>query len=154
MKSVGDYVNWSSVACKAFENKLEGLIQQEEVESLDQVVERLRKLNAEREESDSLKRGVEIGKRWAMNRATPAQLDAIESFRSEVSDAEWREMFENRRGLRELADRLSGHKSEERRGGARRFWGEILEERPGGTDFFAGFAEGALEVWKSVKDRI
>lgn len=154
MKSVGDYVNWSSVACKAFESKLEGLIQQEEVENLDQVVERLRKLKAEREESDSFKNGQEVGKRWAMNRATPAQLDSIESFRSEMSDAEWRELFADRRGLRELADRLSGKRTSERRGGAHRFWREILDGRPGGTDFFAGFAEGAIDVWKSVKDRV
>jgi|GEM_PF-1187500 len=152
MKSVGDYVNWSAVACKAFETKLQDLVQQEDVENLDQVVERLRKLNAERTDSDEHKTGFETGKRWAMNRATPAQLSSLETFRNEMSEPEWREMFQHRGGVRELTKCLMHE--EPGRGRGRMFWREILDERPDNTDFFAGFAEGALEVWKAVKDRV
>lgn len=155
MKSIGDYVNWSSVACKAFEQKLNEFNHEEQIENVDQVVERLRKLNDAREDNGAHTAGVEVGRRWAMNRATPNQLAAIESFRKEVSAGEWRELFQTRRGARELALRLMGSRHDEReRGVARMFWSQILDERPDGTEFFAGFADGALEIWNSVKDRI
>lgn len=155
MKSVGDYVNWSAVACKAFDAKLQDLVQQEEVENLDQVVDRLRKLNAERTESETSKEGVEAGKHWAMNRATPAQLASLESFRDEVSAPEWREMFQHRGGVRKLTQCLMhGNEETHGRGGGRMFWRQILDKKPDGPDFFAGFAEGAIEVWQAVKDRV
>lgn len=154
MKQVGDYVNWSSVACEAFEEKLSNLTHQEEIHEIDQVVDRLRKLNAERESNPAVVKGVEAGKRWAMNLATPAQLDALDSFRHEVSESEWRDLFQDRRGLRELAFRLMGTRAEPKRGAVRNFWDQVLTERPDGTEFFAGFAEGALEVWSAVKDRL
>ncbi len=155
MKSVGDYVNWSSVACKAFDAKLQDLVQQEEVENLDQVVERLRKLNAERTESETSKAGTEAGKHWAMNRATPAQLETLENFRDEMSASQWRELFQHRKGVRELTHCLMhGGDRAPRRGGGRMFWRQILDERPDNPDFFAGFADGAIEVWRAVKDRV
>lgn len=152
MKSVGDYVNWSAVACKAFDAKLQELVQQETIESLDQVVERLRKLNAERDDSEDRRGGFDAGKRWAMNRATPAQLASLETFRNEVSESEWRELFNHRAGVRKLTRCLM--QEEPGRGRARMFWREVLDEKPEAPDFFAGFAEGALEIWKAVKDRL
>ena len=72
-----------------------------------------------------------------------------------MSSSDWKQLFQDRRGARELAIRLlGGDRNEHRRGFARMFWGEILEERPESTEFFLGFAEGALEIWRAVKDRI
>ena len=152
MKSVGDYVNWSAVACKAFEAKLHDLVQQEEVENLDQVVQRLQKLVAERTDSEEHQSGFAAGKHWAMNRATPAQLMALETFRGEVSESEWQKMFQHRSGVRSLPQCLM----QEPLGGGRgrMFWREILDQKPDGPDFFTGFAEGALEIWSAVKDRV
>lgn len=152
MKAVGDYVNWSAVACKAFDAKLNELLQQEEIENLDQVVERMRKLTAERSDSEECRTGFETGKRWAMNRATPTQLASLEAFRDEMSESEWRDTLNRRGGVRKLTRCLMQEEPE--RGRGRRFWKEILDEKPEHPDFFIGFADGALDIWKAVKDRV
>ena len=193
MKALGNEVNWSAVACAAFEARVNELTTETEVDSLDTVVERLKRFSTAEtvRDSDAFESGVEAGKRWAMSAAAPGQLQRFENFRDEHDEQQWKAFLQDEKGWRALAGCLNpdickegGRGGGPRRGGpggrrgrgegrgpgrgghgeggprrgrgmrARRTWMMILDEWPDHTDFFPGFIEGALEVWRSVKDRV
>ena len=189
MKALGNEVNWSSIACAAFEARLNELTSETEVDSLDAVIDRLKRFSTAEtvRDSDAFESGGEEGKRWAMSAAAPGQLQRFEDFRNQHDEQQWKNFLQDEKGWRALAGCLDPDMCNEgggpRRGGpgrrgrsaergpgrgsqgeggprprrgmrARRTWMMILDEWPDHTDFFPGFVEGALEVWRSVKDRL
>ena len=85
MKAVQTYVNWSEVARFAFEAKLSELVSEKEVQDMEEVVERLRRFKRQIDGTDDwYTRGVEFGRRWAMNQAAPDQLERVELFRKSI----------------------------------------------------------------------
>lgn len=195
MKKARAYVNWSSVACKAFEEKLTELGPIEKITSVEGALARLKGLKEEApdETEDGAQSGKEAGKHWAMNFANPSQLQRIEDFRQQVPDDEWeaymhsreawvelgnciRPIHDQRRGpgsrsidVAPLADetweefkRPQGRHRRPRKGeGPTGGWGRemviwfsILDRRPDHPGFFLGFAEGALEIWRQIKDQL
>jgi hypothetical protein len=147
-------VNWSSVACHAFELKLGELAQAKEEKNMSDVVARLRasKLKAD---SESYGYGVEDGKKWSNDYAEVAELERLERF-NETSP--WNDRFSDSKfpGL-ELLTVIVGD------GGDRpdyrdslEFWegNDASEEWQNNTEYVHGFAMGAIEVWNKAKNQI
>ena len=182
MKKVRGQVNWSAVACEAFENKLEELGPVEEITSVEEAIKRMKAIGENGPAAEADKSGTEAGKHWAMNFAQPGQLKRIEAFKSSMSADEWEESMCSRGAAKELAiqiDPRAGrnlgatpeddgprrHRSRRRGGrgpgghgpggwyGPREVWRSILDCRPEHPAFFFGFAEGALEIWDQMKDQ-
>lgn len=158
MKVVRDYVNWSSVACSAFEAKLTELSKQAESKTMQDVVERLRNLKEEQARNPSSRSGETEGRNWAMNTATPDQLERLEVFRSQKSSAEWNGLFATEEGWRELARQIeptTAAKTPGGRGKEKSFWRGIIDESQiSDIAFFRGFSDGALAVWREVRDQL
>jgi hypothetical protein len=191
MKTARAYVNWSSVACDAFEQKLAELGPIEEINSVEGALARMKFLQKEGSgTSDSgCQSGKESGIHWALNLAGPSQLQRIEDFRDQIPDDQWEAYMYSRDGWVELGkcieprrdhrrgpgqksieaepfpdeqwedlDRTPGRHRRSRRGkGPGRemdIWRSILDRRPEHPGFFLGFAEGALEIWKQIKDQL
>jgi hypothetical protein len=183
MKQAGARVNWSAVACEAFEQKLEAIGPIKTITSIDDAVERMRSAHEQPASQPPVDRaGQEAGMHWALNFALPAQLNRIEALKNEMSDVDWIDLMLSCEGPRELAQRiepslesgsqrrsppsrrrLRGADSSKRpaKGGGpghrhpeREIWQSILDRRPESPRFFLGFADGALEIWKQIKDRL
>ncbi len=159
MKAVRDAVNWSAVACEAFAAKLAELAKQEECTSTQDVVERLRKLKSADTENASYREGAAQGRRWAMNTATPDQLERLDAFRNEMSSADWKCRLETKEGCRELIRRIDPSTAPGAAGGRgreRAFWRDLFDPRSMADipSFFRGFAEGAIAVWRDVRDQL
>src|SRR6266446_8123193 len=73
MEQVRESVNWSAIACQAFENKLAEIAARKENKSMNDVVERL-KASLRSDQGKSFNEGYEAGTNWAENTATAAEL--------------------------------------------------------------------------------
>ena len=122
------------------------------------VVDRLRKLKEDQPGHESYGTGDTEGRQWAMNRATPGQLERLDHFRGRHSSNDWNRLFETEEGWRELARQMEpsiGTKSIQRRSSEKSFWKKILDDKKiSDVAFFRGFADGSLAVWREVRDQI
>ena len=184
MKIARALVNWSAVACEAFEEKLKEIGPIEEITSIEGALRRMQAVQQQASSPDANPGGVDAGKQWAMNFATPTQLASLEGFRNQMSMEDWTDLMTSRDGFKELARciepargaRQGGRPTPKRRrsgrgglprhvgqgmgsvghsqGWEREFWQSILDERPESPDFYWGFANGALEIWAQIKDQL
>ena len=177
MKRARALANWSSVACEAFEQKLEELGPIEEISTVEAA--------NDNSDSNSAEAGFEAGQKWAMNEASPQQLSRLEKFKADVGYS-WDDHLKTPDGMRGLTECVKPHdegadEDFENRGGpsnrrvrrggpgrggrrhrrgpghrwhGRKIWRSILEARPEDRNFFPAFANGALDVWKQVKDKL
>lgn len=178
MQRAGGQVNWSAVACEAFEKKLAEIGPIQEITSLEDAVERMKAIQSGSDtKNQSSPHGLAAGRRWAMNQATPDQLQRIEAMRQQMSDSDWSALLTSPEAFRDLARCIDPHAgipcsrrpSKRRRATGlprrrgiddgrppaweRDFWSSILDERPNSPGFFLEFADGALEIWKQIKDQ-
>ncbi|SMP63452.1 hypothetical protein SAMN06265222_10880 [Neorhodopirellula lusitana] len=112
MKRTGSQVNWSAIACDAFETKLEEIGPFEEITTIEATVERLKALAAEAESAESAPleqspAGDAAGRHWAMNLATVQQLSALEDFHTEVTPECWGDFLSTRDGWIEMTRRIA-----------------------------------------------
>lgn len=183
MKKARAHVNWSAVACEAFEQKLEELGPIEEITSVKDALKRMQNLKESSPSRERSPTGREAGTYWALNFARPGQLKRIEDFRNAMTNSEWEELMTSREASRELAKcivprdwtgprpgrgregrgragagpgrhRRPRMKGDHGPGPERDVWRSILDRRPDHREFFLGFAEGALDVWKQIKDQL
>jgi len=104
--------------------------------------------------------GLAAGQEWARSLAAAADLIALERFRDSMLDREWNTFFEFNNTIYTYAEALimGIHPHITEVSGAKRFWLEALgENRDGDLDnpvFLKAFAEGALQIWISVKDAL
>lgn len=178
MKQVGAEVNWSAVACDAFEQKLAEIGPIEEITSVESAIKRMKSLPKNPGSPDGdCQSGKEAGIHWALNFARPDQLARIEEYRDGISDQDWEPLLMSREGWRELARCIEPHprprsfpddlgrrpkntrrhrhqpRGERGPGSEKEIWQSILDRRPDHPGFFLGFANGALEIWKQIKDQ-
>jgi hypothetical protein len=177
MEQAGPRVNWSAVACEAFESRLSELEKKEsavsELPDKDDALERLRRLKNEPEFRDRKEesRAYLLGKRWAMSDAHPNELERLDAFcrRYDLDRPvdQWKIDIRDRRIykdlFRELTLSILGYDRfsdvEKVRDTMRPFWerrvGVVIERelRPD-PEFLSGFTQGALSFWKDVKDRL
>ncbi len=168
-------VNWSAVACQAFEAKLaelspaKGNLEMSDNPSMDDAIERLRRLKNLPERAQQprdFEEGFQCGRHWAMAKATPVELRRLESFSQEAGQ-QWAVMdsHSGKDMMKKIAFAVTGidapaHR-ERRRGpvpaALRQFWPVKvgLSERPDDCLSFArGFCEGAMGFWSQAKEKL
>ncbi|HWB08412.1 MAG TPA: hypothetical protein VG826_04280 [Pirellulales bacterium] len=160
-------VNWSAVACDAFERKLSESSKREseramsEMPQFDDAIERLRRLKnlpPTSENPQDFEAGYQWGRRWAMATATPQELDRLERFCDEARD-NW--SSGSKEIMKRIALAVTGIELRDRRTEVpavlRQFWPVRvgLPEKPGDCSTFArGFCDGAVGFWNEAKDKI
>jgi cell pole-organizing protein PopZ len=165
-------VNWSAVATRAFEAKLlELLASRKEVHTMNDVIARLTAA-AELEANEEYQAGLEAGRAWAKEKATPKQLRRLAKYIEDLEDPDpgfWWEVND----VRWVLDGISATYSlaeavwpdckadppdcKKDPTGPGRFWKQALGDDAGRVedrDFFRGFGEGAVKLWNEVKDML
>lgn len=131
----------------------------EKSSDLTEVIQRLRtsKITMKRK---GYPEGFAAGEEWARTKAEAGDLMALERFRDGMLDREWNTFFEFNNTIYTYAEALvmSIHPHIGDVAGARKFWIEAIgEDREDDLDnpvFLKAFAEGALQIWQSVKDAL
>lgn len=159
-------VNWSAVACQAFESKLSELTKPEgeramsDLPPMDDAIERLRRLKNLPEATENprdFESGFQSGRRWAMAVATPQELGRLETFCNQ--NRRLLDVHEGKALMRRVALAVTGADGPERKGSVhpKEFWPVKvgLSERPDDCLSFAtGFCEGSMVFWKEAKEKI
>jgi hypothetical protein len=162
MDAMGGLVNWSAVACAAFEKELVAVKTRMMVAAMSDVIERL-KASQESQATDDYKRGHFLGGEWAKTQAEAAGLKRLAACNESCSPIEWDQMFDTGPGpsTNSAAERLAWVIRPDLEGDRDRtdaFWEKVaswgLDGQLGESEFLKGFAEGALEVWDIVKDHM
>jgi hypothetical protein len=152
----GERVNWSALACQAFESRLAEIITKQGAKDMEEVVARLRA--SRMKTSSKLKTaGHEAGVEWAKTSAEAEELRRIEG----LCSSDWAEWlagpFNMSYGVEECFVFAVQPENDGSRSAVDDFWGQAAPEitRPEiNEDFIDGFTNGAMEVWYAVKDRL
>ncbi len=156
-------VNWSSVACSAFQQELLriNLMSGKEID-IEQSIERLRASDNERSTYEYAN-GFHEGKLWAASQATPTELRRLDDSIDEnnpywdcgfiyqdgqgYSVAEiWFATIQGMNNQDDLRDMDSREPDD--------FWDQVCGNTTPDQDFVKGFVLGAIEFWNQVKDRV
>ncbi len=153
MEEAGDSINWSAVACRAFEQTLAEITKRKEIANMNEVVARLR-ASKRSLQSDRSKAGFAQGKAWAENYAEAVELERLEKqiHAQEHTSFDWNNAYSSGENFAfVIAPEDDGDREV-----AERFW-SVFDRGPelsGDPGFVNGFAEGAMEVWDRVKDEL
>ena len=159
MDSVVEEVNWSAVACRAFEEKMAEIISRRGAQELSDVVLRLRS-TSRRHASGLEKRGFGDGQDWAKNYADALELRRLSELFS-ASTLNWEEVLKPGNDVRgagatflfKLRRSIDGDIQE-----ARAFWeaiaGEEYEMLMHSYEYVMGFLRGASGVWLGVAHQL
>jgi hypothetical protein len=163
MDNVDEPVNWSAIACAAFNQELRRLIELRHIKSAEDVVHRLR-ASKQASTDQSYNDGFGSGQTWAKEKAAALELEGLTGFRDAMQELEWDRWFtsESPTSSHRVHEQLyfKMHPEHEgKHGAAVQFWDMLVgEERASGLStegaFVRGFAEGAIAVWKEVRDKI
>jgi hypothetical protein len=163
MDAADPSVNWSRTAAQAFEAKLLELeARSKESATMDDVIVRL-KAAAELEANEDYQSGMEAGRAWAREDASPKELrrlsDYIDTYAHERID--WWDIdhpgWPAPLGATGCFVEAVWPQRKDDRHAPGEFWEQALgddADRVQDPDFFRGFGEGAVEVWEQVKDRL
>ena len=163
MERVRETVNWSAVACRAFENKLAEIAARKEKKAMSDVVERLR-ASLRIEQGANYQDGWEAGCVWCKEQASAEELRRLQEFEQLIKDKgkrAWEQWFSEQREhipWMRLVDLIHKHEFPQPEGTAIPFWKRVLGEekhqklRSG--DFLRGFVEGAMELWSKVQKEL
>jgi hypothetical protein len=151
MDAADEDINWSALACEAFQAKLGEIAARKVAMTMDndQAIERLRALQ-EQEADELFEEGEQAGIAWAKRTATPSELNRLCRF-MEFCGADWNELFWTDKITSTLLHEKIQPKSEER---ADIFWDNVLGDDAHKADesmFLKGFAEGTAEWWETVR---
>jgi hypothetical protein len=158
MEAVDEPVNWSALACQAFEQRLAEIIKRKGSGDMNDVVSRLR-VSKRKLENEQFQAGIEAGRVWAKDEAEAGELIRLAEWRNAYPGTDWEVVF--------AADDRAAYCSAEHfvfgvwpendgdRSAANDFWEPRGFEatHPSG-DYVRGFAEGALAIWHEVKDQL
>jgi hypothetical protein len=132
MEAVKEGINWSAIACRAFEDKLAEVATNKEEKTMAAVIQRLRATKP-----DALyQQGYEDGRYWASERAGYEDLVRLE------------QLYVKRRAERDFDFGAW-------RGVCELFWDCIVggdRKKVDDPSYVRGFAEGVLALWSEVKD--
>jgi hypothetical protein len=160
MDKVKEDVNWSALACQAFEGKLAEIAAKKETKTMEDVIQRLRG-SLRQHESETYKEGYEFGQEWAQKTAEAGELKRLERA-IDQHQRNWEETFEVFEGqsggvpargwvysLIWPADTEFDKEDD--------FWGAAIGDDLSPVDepqFVRGFAEGAVDIWRQLKSRV
>lgn len=146
----GYRVNWSAVACEAFEQRLMYY-----ENDLDEVIGRLRRSKIENT-TEAYEEGRNEGKLWAETTADFSDLKALgRAVRTEYGLSIFEVKQKRTQTMAEII--YLALKRKEDAGDANEFWtAEVKAENFHNLedDWFLGFVEGAHDVWDAVYDQI
>jgi hypothetical protein len=164
MDKVEEPVNWSALACRAFESKLAEIAAKRETKSMSDVVERLR-ASMRSKESQAYKNGFKAGKSWAEQDAEVGELARLEEWKDSIerepSLPDWETYCtvpdpRQRQGVGvTMTETITGETLD--RTGVRDWWEANMGYDSGKVEdgtFVRGFVDGALDVWEAVKDEL
>lgn len=165
MDAVTEPIDWSAIAARAFESRVKELEFNKECE-IDGAVARLREQKQQRE-NIIFKDGYKAGRIWALKSANIRQLQNLHGYFDELMKAAtglWAYLFETTAGQPGLAEWRIYCKIEPEFSGdseaSSNFWANFkvkescLDEGYLHTEWVRGFAEGALAIWNSIKDKL
>lgn len=159
MDAIAEPVNWSAIACKAFESKVSEVLAKKKVRKMTDVINRLRASKRRSGDADYAE-GMGHGRRWAMEDAEAAELERLARLRGELR-GDWEAVFDMEHDSAydpsEWFCFAIRPDDESDRAAAAEFWESAVDRKPprGETpSFVRGFAEGALEVWREVEDEL
>ncbi|HEY2252797.1 MAG TPA: hypothetical protein VGH74_17110 [Planctomycetaceae bacterium] len=159
-------VNWSAVACRAFEQKLGELAAQKKEKNMEDVIARLK---ASKNECDSemFNAGKVEGQEWAKRAASVTELRRLDRLNDRLMNAndgnDWDAFLDHdtESDAFSSADRLAfeivGEPHD--RASSKEFWNVATGEdqykgRPADGEFLWGFVTGALEIWDAVQHKL
>ena len=164
MDKVAEDVNWSALACQAFQEKLAEIAARKEEKTMDDVVERLR-ASKRKMDSEEYQHGYENGRAWANDTAEAAELERLESLEEGLKNQPvygWEFFFDSQAHpnsaystAEDLYFALQPNDQEDRdRDAAKDFWESAAGDSELSDSYVRGFAEGALQVWRQVKPQL
>jgi hypothetical protein len=160
MDKVKEPVNWSALACRAFEDKLAEIASRKENKTMSDVVQRLR-ATLRKQKSVDYQVGYGVGRAWAERVADVAELFRLDKLRRECPNEYardwskgWQSLFDDNVDMRlKIAETIKGQKLDIAE--MRDFWDQTLDDYDTVSgDHVHGFADGALALWDSVKDEV
>jgi hypothetical protein len=155
-------VNWSAIACRAFEAKLAEIITKKGAKDMEDVVARLKASKAKTGDADKI-RGREAGREWASSRAEAVELERLEAYtEADFGGWSWEEWLIGPHVSNGFSDAHMVAEAVTDEGLDRRdaesFWitaiGELAFNQMASATFLVGFVKGAMEVWSKVKDEV
>jgi hypothetical protein len=158
MNQISDAVNWSQVACRAFEMKLGELAAQKEVKQTQDVIQRLRasRIEAEQNEEGMYQQGHQLGRQWAGDTATWSQLKRLPCGRQGTGFALLTEGVVPEDD--DAASDYLAHKILGDNWNPAEFWttvcGNGYDSRLESGGFVKGFADGARELRDEVSQQV
>jgi hypothetical protein len=154
MEAIEESVNWSALACEAFEQKLAELITKKGTRNMTEVINRLR-VSKQKLESKQYREGHAAGTEWAKDVAEVQELINLDYNRDQFG-SHWDGWWQNtgRPGSwRFLACLVKGD-SHHNDSDERDFWQRHGKGNEITGEFAHGFADGALFIWDEVKDQL
>jgi hypothetical protein len=165
MEKTRDEINWSQLACAAFERKLGDIASGKARKNMDDVIERLR-ASKQSPGTGRFKAGFEVGQDWARDTAEASELENLERFHDLTAnrtkyEKTWIGIFDLSidHDYDSLPEALFYHirpSDDDDSSEAEAFWeklgGNDWQDLPG--SWFRGFCEGALDIWRQVKDKL
>ena len=155
MDAVGEPVNWSAVACRAFEQTLAEITTRRGVMDMKDMLARLRASKLQHQDENS-RIGLKSGQAWAIQSAEFAELQRLEDSLEGMDVEEWVEpgVLPCAYGPGELFVFTIRPDADGDRQQASEFWELILDDTRRAYDlgFMRGFITGALEAWNQVKE--
>jgi hypothetical protein len=152
MDKVSDQVNWSAIACAAFEIKLGEIAATKERKDMNDVIQRLRGL-AQEEANEMFATGKSDGEDWAKQDATPAELRRLAQWEHRMDRTAWEFRNDVPLGVALFAEAIDDGRG---RWNSSDFWEGIgaSEVEQTDPDYVRGFCAGAVQVWNDVKEKI
>jgi len=156
MDKVKEPVNWSAVACTAFEQKLGEIAERKQRKNMADVIQRLRASKLE-SDTETERQAREAGRKWAMEYATARELENLEKAREQCGN-DYERIFTNgmNRPAEVVASFATGQQDLDRADVeqfAERAAGEDADKLDD-PDYALAFIDGALDVWYDVKTEL
>lgn len=160
MTKHNESVNWSAVACDAFESKVTEMERKTKMgENMSDLVSKMREMDAE-DQGESYNSGYKAGQ-LCVNKAwlRPKQLRRLKTwYDSEHFDLVLCESYSDRENAKyEVYYQLVPENRNEHKE-ADNFWEEMLgddaEACAGDVDFMRGFCNGAVDAWDDISNQV
>ena len=161
MNAIDQDVNWSAVACRAFEKKLAEVITKKRSRQMNDVITRLKASKQETEDARS-KQGWSEGEEWAKLNASYAQLERLDKLKDEPEIDIMTQEHDGTSayGPAELLFFAIEPESDGDREAALNFWNLVNGDYPDTKEFIGSqvyllaFCEGACSVYAQAKDQL
>jgi hypothetical protein len=160
MDKVTEDVNWSALACQAFESKLVEIISKRKEKTMDDVIARLRE-SKRQDEGEAAKAGRAAGELWVRDLAEVAEIKRLKKMYEGVSpNDQWVLFDSSANDAYSAAEHLAfavQPESDGDRKAAEDFWEMIIGDDTSiisDAAFMEGFFNGALELWEALESQL